>query len=81
MVLAKKGGERSGVRSLLHFCLGYRDYQSLFLVGRNPCDGSRVVSNILRIPRERHCCHCDLVVKRGTNSLKVLFHVLKVFDP
>ena len=35
MGLAKKGGERSGVRSLLHFCLGYRDYQFLFLVGRN----------------------------------------------
>lgn len=37
MGLAKKGGERSGIRSLLHFCLGYRDSQSLFffLVGRN----------------------------------------------
>jgi hypothetical protein len=31
MVLAKKGGERSGVRSLLHFFLGSRDSQSLFL--------------------------------------------------
>jgi len=28
MVLAKKGGERSGVRSLLHFFLGYRDSRS-----------------------------------------------------
>ena len=51
-------------------------------LGRNPCDGSRVVSNILRIPREIHCCHCDLVVNRGTNSrLKVLFHVPEVFEP
>lgn len=37
-------------------------------LGRNPCDGSKVLSNILRIPREIHCCHCDLVVKRGEHS-------------
>ena len=54
---------------------------SYHIMGRNPCDGSRVVSNILHIPREIHCCHCDLVVKRGTNSLKVLFHVPEVFEP
>ncbi|MCD9560993.1 hypothetical protein HAX54_019862 [Datura stramonium] len=44
-------------------------------LGRNPCDGLKVVPNILRIPREIDCCHCALVVKRGKNNLKVLFHV------
>lgn len=38
-------------------------------LGWNPCDGSKVLSNILRIPREIHCFHCDLVVKRGTTSV------------
>lgn len=63
----KKGigdrGEPCGTLTSAFF-LGSRDYQSLFLVGWNPWDGSRVLSNILRIPRERHCFHCDLVVKR-----------------
>lgn len=55
-------------------------------LGRNPCDGSKVLSNILRTPREIHCCHCDLVVKAKANPTyyepkKVLFHAPEVFEP
>lgn len=48
---------------------GYRDYQSLFLVGRNPCDGSRVVSNILRVPSRT-------ILSRGTELVVESFLVI-----
>lgn len=62
--------ELSRLRIESFFCLFIPFLPYHGKLGRNPCDGSRVVSNILRIPRKIHCCHCDLVVKRGTNSLK-----------
>ncbi|MCD7462088.1 hypothetical protein HAX54_047739 [Datura stramonium] len=46
------------------------DTHHLSPLGRNPCDGSKVVSNILRIPREIDCCHCALVVKGARTALK-----------
>ncbi len=62
--------ELSRLRIESFFCLFIPFLPYHGKLGRNPCDGSRVVSNILRIPRKIHCCHCYLVVKRGTNSLK-----------
>jgi hypothetical protein len=62
MIMTKK--KRINRNKILHFCLGYRDYQSLFLVGQNLCDGSRVVSNILRIPSRKILFHrIELVVE------------------
>lgn len=70
MGLAKKGGKRSGTRSLLHFSRGYLYSQSLFLVGT----GMAVLRRGNRSSHIRESCFAPLLSRLRIESFFLPFH-------